>query len=102
MAGGQCANSLPRCCLALCLLWYPLISSCLGTRLHRGLAVVWHLPGAIQYLSHWQEQAGTSETGMGTPSHTGLLSPGDMAFGPAPWQGVDRSCQETALSSLDR
>lgn len=51
----------PQHCLALCLLWHPLISSCPGTRLHRGTAVVWHLPGAIQFLSHGQEQAGNCE-----------------------------------------
>lgn len=102
VAGAQCANSLPRHCLALCLLWYPLISSCPGTRLHRGTAVVWDLPGAIQYLSHWQEQAGNSETGMGTHSPHGVSQPWERENWPCPMAGCGGSCQKIALSFWDR
>lgn len=65
----------PRTALLRACCGTPLSVPAPGTGLHRGTAVVWHLPGAVQYLSQWQERAGDSETGMGTHSPPWVTQP---------------------------
>lgn len=59
--------------------------------------MVWHLPGAVQYLSQWQERAGDSETGMGTHSPPWVTQP----WGHGIWPCLMARCGvEAARNSL--